>query len=79
MAVEVLASLIGLEEDNFINFRTRLAEFRTQLQLRIGKQAITTNLDELKSQKKDQLTLRPPVSISSAILKGKDFPRSQRS
>lgn len=53
ITVEMLALLIRLEEGNFINFQTRLAEFRTQPQLRTGKQVITINPDKSKRQKKD--------------------------
>jgi hypothetical protein len=80
MAVEVLASLIGLEEDHFTNFRARAAELREQPQLQATKRTVTTNLEETKRQKKDLPTLlQPPKSISSAIIKKKDLPRSQRS
>jgi hypothetical protein len=48
MAVEALASLVGVVEENFDNFWARAAEFRAQPQLRVAKRTITANLDEAK-------------------------------
>ena len=80
MAVEVLASLIELEEERFANFRIRAAEFWERPQPQASKRTVVANLEEMKRQKKDLPTLpQPPRSLLSAILKKKDYSHSQRS
>jgi hypothetical protein len=80
IAVEVLASLIGLNEEHSINFRARASELRERPQPQAGKRIVTTRPEEARRQKKNlSAPPRPPESLPSAILKNKDFPRSQRS
>jgi hypothetical protein len=72
--------VIGLEEDNFINFRARVAEFREQPQVRASKRAIfTADLEETKRQKKDEPILHQPKLPLSALIGMEDVLRSSHS
>jgi hypothetical protein len=69
MAVEALASLIRVVEENFENFQARAAEFQAQLQVQATKRVMTTEQEYAKRLKEEPLPLPPLPKPSSSFMR----------
>lgn len=66
-AVEALAPLIGLDEDNFHSFQAQAAEFRQRPQQPVAKRPAIANLETVKRTRK-QMRATPPPRPSQMVI-----------
>ena len=69
MAVDALATLLGLEEKYYIKFLTEAAERRERQQTQATKRVIDTILRSTKRQREMGPTLPPPPKPSSSLMR----------